>query len=471
MQQKEMLNHRQIAWLVAVVLIASGVTSLNKSITELSKVDAWFAELGGVIYGMMVAWFFYTMACRFPGKNLYEISFLLFGRWFGGLINLFFLLQLSFMLIRYLSVFGDFMNTTLLPKTPTEIILLLLAVVMIYYCSTSVEVAARVNDLMFPLFLLLLFTLPLMLTNEFSFSRLQPVLGTGYSMVMKGNILALGWYGDTFLVGAYLHMVSNPAQLRAAVRHGVTLTGLALTVLLFLSVTILGPTVAGKTLYPSYLLVEQIQITDFLDRMELVIFSVWLPAFFLKGVFIMHAALATLASFTKKTPSQLFSRHLIWLILLLTLLSFESIAEVFNFGNYGAFVVILLPHPILYALFLLRSRKKGKEQSADMERTERSLRLRGPLSGHRRSGPIGWLLHLSANQWKQVTHGLLALCALSILVGGYFGQDYVLVGMIGGGLYGGGMVLAAIASSLEMRRTNLAIKKQVLGEKQEAESA
>ncbi|MDV2687735.1 GerAB/ArcD/ProY family transporter, partial [Alkalihalophilus lindianensis] len=73
--------------------------------------------------------------------------------------------------------------------------------------------------------------------------------------------------------------------LKAARKAVITGTALGLFLfflILFLAIVVLGTKIVREATYPSYILVQQINLTDFLDRLDLVIVAVWLPAFFSK---------------------------------------------------------------------------------------------------------------------------------------------------------------------------------------------
>jgi spore germination protein KB len=469
-----MINHRQISWLVGVLLTTGGITTLNKDLIEIARVDAWFSEIGGTLFALVVCALFYYLSRMYPGKDLFEINYELAGKWGGHLLNLFCLQHFWLILIRDLSVFSDFMNTTLLIRTPSEIIVYLLIFVIIYYARSSVEVAARVNDILFPLFFGLLFSLPLALANVSAFDRMEPVLGSGISSIVKGNIMATGWYGDILVAGAFLHTVANARQLYAGLRNGVMVTMLGLTILLFMSINVLGVSVAGRTLYPSYTLVQQVQITDFLDRTELFMFSLWLPAFLIKGVFIVQASLRCLVSFTRtnKSTSTLFAGQYGWFAVITTIVGFDSITEVFNFGNYGAFLFVLTLHPPLYLLIYILARRQAKKKGLPKKDRDDE---RSPARDHikKKTLPwiLGWVNRGTPNGWKWLANGLLLGCVAAVGVGAIFGPDFYQVGWLAGLVYALLMVLAFIASMVELYQSNLVAKKKNLAREQEADTA
>ncbi|TCP57620.1 spore germination protein (amino acid permease) [Tumebacillus sp. BK434] len=450
METKIKINHRQMAWMVTVILTAGGFLTTPKTLVALSKADAWLTQIAGMVYALFIAALLYYLARRFPGKSLFEITFELLGKWGGGLCNFLFLLHIFTILIRDMGVFSDFMNTTLLIRTPGEIIVLLMILLVVYFASSSVEVAVRVNDLIFPLFLGMLLAVPLLLGNEFDLRRIEPIFGQGYHPVLGGNLIAWGWYDEILIVGAFMGMLGSSKKLYAALRHGVMSTALLMTMVLFFTVAVLGIEVAARLMYPNYSLVEQIHITDYLDRIELFMFSVWLPIFLLKIAFKFLAILHIFSAFAGRMNLSLYGKQAGWLLLLLWSFAFKSVTEVFNFANYGT-VLISAPDILICLLLYLAGRRRKVVDEEGVAADDR------PQPQKKQKGGIWqWAIQQPERRWQRITNYAATSAVLIFLLAAYFGQFSPAAGAIGGG----GILLALIigytSSYLEMRQANYA---------------
>jgi spore germination protein (amino acid permease) len=359
------------------------------------------------------------------------------------------------------------MNSTLLLRTPEEFTILLFILVLVYYCKSSVEVAARVNDMMFPLFLFVLFSFPFLLVNEFSFERIEPILGSGVSTVGLANLLPVGWYADLLVLGAFLHTISTSRQIQTAIKFGVSLSAVGLTMLLFLCITVLGSSVAGRTMYPNYTLVEQIHITDYLDRLELVLFSIWLPTFILKCCYIFTALIIGLNSFTRRDDQKFYAKQVGWFLQITTAMAFHSVVEVFEFGNYGAvFTVAAMQIPFLLLVFVLLMRRKtaAVELEADRATREQEQQERADLDKPRIS-------RVRSKTWSLLTHALIATCASVILIGGFFGADSAMIGGFCGLIYALSLLGTLFTTYMELRKVRTASLKPEQHKKQEQKLA
>ncbi len=250
MDHTQHLSIRQFAWIITTVLISGNLIITPSKTAYLAGIDAWFSYYMPILYALIVAWFFYYLMRCYPGKNLFQIILQVTGEWIGSLLILIFAFYAWMVLMRDIRMLAIFFQNAVLPNTPEEALILTMVLIVIYYGRTSVEIAARVNDMILPLFVIMIFCFPLMLTNEIRLNRIEPFFLAGTDSLLSASILNIGWYGEIFFMGAFLHTVTQAALTKSAMRHGILLTTLILTILSLLSLTVLGNQLTAHSAYP-----------------------------------------------------------------------------------------------------------------------------------------------------------------------------------------------------------------------------
>jgi spore germination protein KB len=463
MDQKQIINYRQFSWLTASLLTGGGLVSIQQVLVRINRMDAWSTYMLPTIYILLIAYVFSVLVRRFPGRNLFEINKIVFRPLVGTLFNLLLLFHLWLILVRDLSSLGKFVGITLLPNTPEEIILLLLALLLMMYGKTSVEVLARVNDLFFPVFVLMIVLLPLMLSNEIDLRFIQPTLtGSGRDFLF-GNLLNLGWYGDIFVMGAFLHTLWGPHQTRSAIRHGAFLASFLLGLFLLAEVMVLGPDMPGNLVYPNYTLIQQIHITDFLDRMDLLILSIWFPVTACEVILIYLAFLTGTASLIKQKDYSTINTPVVFLLLLTTILAFKSTAEVFSFGNFSSPIIVICYQPILFLLlWLLSGRHKASQSGGQQDKKQNRAADHGAKENKeadeqphqlrarhaQRSSPL--LLRLQHRGWERSSNILIALSFAALVIGLWQGRYHANIGIAAGITYGFCALFMMLTSYMEL---------------------
>ncbi|WP_240421057.1 GerAB/ArcD/ProY family transporter [Paenibacillus periandrae] len=453
MDSKQIINYRQFAWLTAALLSGGSLISIQQVLVRIGYSDAWSAYMLPVLYVIGVAALFTMLVKRFPNKHLFEINKIVFGSVIGTIINLILLFHLWLILTRDLSTFGKFIGITLLPNTPGEMILLLFVVLLIVYGKTSVEVLARVNDLLFPLFVLIIVLTPLALANEMDIRLMQPVLTRPWSSIFSINVLSLGWFGDIFVMGAFLHTLWGPRQVGSAIRHGVLMAACMLFDFIVLEILVLGPTIPGNMVYPNYSLIQQIHITDFLDRLDLLVLVICFPVTAC-GVLLVYLAFQMgMASLVNQRDYSKLNTPVALLLLLTTVLAFKSTTEVFSFVNYSSTVITLSYQPLLFILLGLLSlrhpidqnHKKGQNDNTKDNSTTKPAAPPKPASPLQRS---------PQKSWERWTYILLAISLGALIIGLWKSNSSASVGFICGSMYALCSILLIFTSYMEIHSLN-----------------
>ncbi|MED4602874.1 endospore germination permease [Paenibacillus validus] len=457
--QIQIINHRQFAWLIASLLSGGGLISIQHELIRLGRIDAWLTYLFPGLYALLIGFVLTQLARRFPQKHLFEITTIVFGRWIGTCANLLILVHLWMVLMRDLRAFGRFIGTILLPNTPQEILVLLFVLLLAFYGRTSVEVVGRVNDLFFPFFFVLLLSMPFLLSNELDTQLIRPALTVKPVEYFYANVLGIGWFGDILFVGAFLHTIWSSKQIRSAFRHGTLIATFLLTLSLLLQVLVLGPVIPGHMVYPNYSLVQHIHITDFLDRVDLFILSIWYPITACKDILLYLAMLTGIASLLKERDYTSINSPVSLFLLLTTLLAFDSAAEVFSFGNYSSPVIILGYQPLLLAALLLFMRKYPvRELRLDQAQSgtpspgkQQEQPAQGRSDATTSSRFISRIECIRHSTWITAGNVLLLLSACLVFLGIWLGMTYAVVGTLSGIGYAICLVGAVVTSHMEMR--------------------
>lgn len=460
MKSIQVINERQFAWLIGSLLTGGGLLSLQHELIRIAQMDAWFTYVVPALYALLIGHIFVQLSRRFPKMNLFEIMFEMFGRFFGTVVNLLLVLHLWLILMQDLRSFSKFIGTILLPNTPEEVLVLLFMLMLMFYGRTSVEVIARVNDLFFPIFFVLVLSLPFMLSNELDPDLIQPILAIPAINFWYADLIGIGWFGDIFVAGAFLHTIWSVKQIQSGIRHGILMAVLLLTIFEFLQVMVLGPSIPGNMIYPSYSLVQQIHITDFLDRVDLFILSIWFPVTACKVILIYLAFLTAIASLLKKRDYTMLNSPVSLILLLTTILAFKNTSEVYSFGNFSSPVIVLAYQPVLMIVLWIMMRRfpirsaaenqnGSKNDGADDEPQEPQDKQRGQSPGKLMRNRLS---NVSLQTWVRIGNLLICLCIGFVILGLAISRDYSTIGKLCALGYWLCLTGVVVTSHMEMRR-------------------
>jgi spore germination protein KB len=228
-----------------------------------------------------------------------------------------------------------FINTLLLPKSPSLVASLTLLILCGIAVISGIEVIGRCNEFLTSLILVLMILILILAIKEANPLQLKPFLGEGILPVLQGAVIPAGAFmNQLFILGWLLPYVSQPKMARKASLFA--LIGISIFILIAISfaIMILGP-LAGKLSYPFLSVIQYIGIQGSFERLEAIDVAMWVMGTFVKvsiALFILCLSI-----------SQLFGiRNYRDIVVPVTLLTLIGSAMVFKNGaelqTYIAFV-------------------------------------------------------------------------------------------------------------------------------------
>lgn len=419
------VNHRQIAWLVGSQLMTGIMITFLQSIIRVAHMDSWFSQMIPILYAIFVSFVLMQVVRKFPGKSLFEVIFIVCGKWVGGLINLALLFYIWISLTIDMKGVSHFLKEGLLPRTPLGILLIVFVLLIMSY--RRLDTVVRVNEMFFPLYCIMCLSTTLLLANEYSLEWFEPIFTSRLFDIFAANYMTTGLYGDVLLIGAFLPSMSNPRLLFVSMKHGIVLAGFVITVVLLVLLGVMGYKIGGSLNYPAWALIQEIHITDYLDRVELLLLSLWFPAFAIKVMIGYLAFMVGLSSFSKNNYYGVYSPALGSFLVGTVLLSFYNARQLQSFFSYGYTTFMWFIHiPVI--LILLIGAAHREEQKAD---DTRSLRKRR------------WM--------ARITYASILGSMVSVVIGKILYEWYLSPGLIISICYLTFFVIAVISSYLEMQ--------------------
>jgi spore germination protein len=277
----EKIGTDQLTVLVANFIFTGTLISLPQSLAELSGQNSWYVPIVGFL---MMGAFIYVLLGSKQQLPKFSKKFLAGKR---TILEKMFLVVFATLFvstfIRDVRGLVDFIATVLLPTTPIDVLTILAILIIVYLASGGLEVIARVTAIHFGVLAIIILVLPFMMLNEINVGNFQPVFSqTFIPDVTKSSFILFSWVGEAIFILLLIGNMEDVRKTRRAAVKGIGAGMFLLAILLALMVAVLGVDIVKASSYPSHQLIQQINLTDFLDRLDLVIVTVWIPAFITK---------------------------------------------------------------------------------------------------------------------------------------------------------------------------------------------
>lgn len=290
MEEKGRISIPNIAVLVFLSIFGDCVLVYPSIITGISKQDAWISSLLSIPAGLAVLWLLLQVHQLYPDLTFVQLCQRILGPWLGTIISIWYLFHLLINSAIYLREVGDFMNTQTYVMTPLPVINLILILVMMWGLYMGLEPIARTAQILFPLCLVFTLFLILCLLPQCDSQQLKPIMDQDIPQVIEGSIFALSYpFGElAFLLMILPYVSKKPGLKKSVLLSGLTASVL-LSVLLIVSLMVLGSFVTENSVYTSYTLSKKINIGGFLQRVESMMSTAWIITTFFKTILHFYA--------------------------------------------------------------------------------------------------------------------------------------------------------------------------------------
>ncbi|MBX5477305.1 MAG: endospore germination permease [Clostridia bacterium] len=257
-------------------VFGTAILFLPDFVVASARQDAWISGLLATAGGAGFAWFYCTLALRFPGRNLIEILRLTFGRWLGDALGWIFVSWWILTIAVIIRKFVEFQLLAALRFTPIVVVDASFLLVAWYAVRAGLEVIARLETMIFPLSALATLGIAVLIAQQLDLSYLTPILEYGWLPVFQGAMYHLAWMGEaTMALVLWMPYNSDPVRARRWIAGGTAFAGLSTTLLTALPVALFGPEFTKQLVIPVYSVVQAINVSDFLTNADPVFVVFW----------------------------------------------------------------------------------------------------------------------------------------------------------------------------------------------------
>jgi spore germination protein (amino acid permease) len=355
---KQKISNLQVIFLVANLIFSSTVISLPQIIVQVGGQNAWMIPLLLLPIIILIIYFMFGKT-----KNAEHLAHLFTvgteKRFWEKAFVVVFLLTIILVFLRDLRGAVDFIATVLLPSTPIDIMTVLSALVIAYIALAGIEVVLRVNSIHFGMLMIVVLMLPLLLLNEFEVRNLQPLpsLKT-VTKLMISILFSFSWVGEIVLSLIIVASIHPIKQSRKSVMIGAGLGIFLFCLVLVEEIGVLGTKIVREATYPTLIMIQQINWTDFLDRLDPIIVGVWLPTIITKISYLLYAMNHSL-SYLYKSNTNKFLLPISLILAYLSILFFKNNMDHLHFSFYTwSSLGLLLEFLIIGMFFIVRKKAK-----------------------------------------------------------------------------------------------------------------
>jgi spore germination protein KB len=297
MLDKGRITSVQLLFLLIITDAATAFLFIPAGIIQFAGRDSWLgAAVFASVFGLAVALVSIGLARRFPQQVLAEYL----PEILGGISGKILAAVYTAVFVHYTAVIvnecSTFIHVAFLRETPLTILEILIALAAVYGAYLGIEVIARQNELVWPVWLLSLFLVLLLVAKEINPDNLRPFLENGVLPVLKGSAVIGPFRGEIFLLlmlFPYLHRKREALKTAGYFLVAEAVISGTITAVI---IGVFGDIVPTYMLFPIYELAWYISTAQFLERIQILIVVMWIAGVIVKMAVFYHSAAVAAAA-------------------------------------------------------------------------------------------------------------------------------------------------------------------------------
>jgi len=298
--EKGKISCQQLLFLFAGFIEGSAL--LIDFTVGITEHQTWMVILAGLIISTPVILSYAVLAKKFPGMNLVQINDMVYGRFLGKIISIYYIFFFSMTLSFNIRDVGELYITFLMQDTPFIFFLIVFTVTCAYAVIKGIEVLTRISHLILVIGLFAVISTFILLIDQMDFSNFLPFFELPFIKIFQGiHIVSMIPFGETVV---FLMIMGCLNKSEHAVKN--TFFGLLIGAASLLIVAVRNTAVLGKTqtiwTSASFQAIRLINIGTVLTRMDFLIgIALTILMFFKCSIFLYVMVVAVSQLFGLKT--------------------------------------------------------------------------------------------------------------------------------------------------------------------------
>ncbi|WP_339149041.1 MULTISPECIES: endospore germination permease [unclassified Sutcliffiella] len=354
------LTKTQIFFLIVHTQIGIGMLNLPHKIQGTAKHDGWISILLAGLCIQGILFLYWLLMRRFPNSDFYKITQSVLGIHLGRVCNLAIYVYLIITSAFVLLVATQMIREILLNRTPYWAVGLLIFIMCMYICNSSIHVLARILTVLSVTFLFLFLLSLFPFTLDMDLKNLLPIGSSGVKNIVFGvNDSLISLFGFEIILFLYpLAAEKNKAFLKNI--SYINLFVVCITVYLtILAMVVFSNKVIAQVKYPVIYIFRPIQLMS-LDRIDQLFFSIWsIPMVLSVSVYVFFASKFLKNNRKHRSIPILLTGGLAFVLFLLAEKTDAMIEQYSNIVTIFGFLIIgIVPLVLLVTSILLRIEEK-----------------------------------------------------------------------------------------------------------------
>ncbi|MGG6314134.1 GerAB/ArcD/ProY family transporter [Paenibacillus macerans] len=183
--------------------------------------------------------------------------------------------------------FINFLKDNVLFETPVPVLVAVALLVVVYMAYRGIDVIAKVNSLIFFLYVIVVPFYMFGLKDYLDVHHLLPAFEHPFNLVVMSSLTPIGWLSEVSILLFLAPYLKNPEKARRIGSTGLILVSLLMLLNVVTTLMVFGPDYIEASSYPGFDAISVVHVGTFLENLDILFISYWILSVYLKlGIFL-----------------------------------------------------------------------------------------------------------------------------------------------------------------------------------------
>ncbi|WP_028547004.1 GerAB/ArcD/ProY family transporter [Paenibacillus taiwanensis] len=316
--KKDMIGVRQMVWLVVLFTVGSSVLFVPSSAAYHAEQDGWIGTILGVVISVAAAWLYVRWIGSRSHLTVFERFEQAFGKYVGNtLVMAYGIISFLCGTASLLYYSGSFLVAQIMPETPREVLQIMFAIPIVLGIRLGLRAVCRAGEIYFVIVFTMYVAMIMFAVPNGEVDNFLPLLEANAAAYMRTALHYVSYTVFTFFAfwTLYPRIQGDDKTKRRAIIAGTVISGCLLTIITLACIFVLGWENTARSSFPSYMLVQRINIGNFITRIEVLMAFLWLTTLYFKCFIYFYFGLKAFKHVMKAEDEKVYA--LPWMIICL----------------------------------------------------------------------------------------------------------------------------------------------------------
>ncbi|GMQ62723.1 GerAB/ArcD/ProY family transporter [Vallitalea maricola] len=351
------ISYKCVVGIIFMTIAPTAILYLPTITYKEARQDGWISVLITTLFGLLVAYAIIDLGTMYKSKTIIEYSTDIIGKVPSKILGFLYCCYFIYINAFIIREFAELLAGAFMIETPILFFIISIILPSIYGVYKGLEVIVRVNQIIFPIFMISILAIILYSLKDMDFTNIFPILDNGIQPVIIGGYRNLLWFTEVFVLAIFMPYINRPEKVRKLSFISILIIGL-LGALINLSIVATFGANTKHLTYP-YLSLARYVSVGFVERLDSIIMFMWIAGVYIKIVIYHYCATLAIGQWLKFKKFELLSIPIGLLLVILSYILWDSLVKL----KYEVKYIVIVPFIIMQGvipvlLFILTKIKK-----------------------------------------------------------------------------------------------------------------